>query len=417
VSVAIDYVDAQLTQLWRDVAEAAQAKGGLSAVTMAQVLNLVVRADSYSSANEYLSDMNKITGSHPARVINIITDSSEEEMAVQAWASIFCQIPPAGGRQVCAEQISVAAAGTGVRQIPAAVIPLLLPELPVFLWWPKGSPFDDYLFRQLADSLNRVIIDSATFENPEGTLAKMSTRLKNDWPKMACTDMNWSRLTRWRELTAQFFDGAALRSYLDRINRVQVRYALSKRGGPVNRSQALLYAGWLASRLAWQPIEPVYEVLRSDGNRPASARLNMLSGDRRIVVELLVDDEQCETAGEIISVHLEVAGEAIGTPPEAVFEVSVSEEEDCAWTKIDLAGADSTKRTFQLDMPTRAMLLDGELEVFSHDRIYEEALALTGTFIRGVSRKEPEGTRKIATGEPVSAGAQVTRKPPVVRPK
>ena len=220
VSVAIDYVDAQLTQLWRDVAEAAQAKGGLSAVTMAQVLNLVVRANSYSAANDYLSDMNKITGSHPARVINIITDSSEEEMPVQAWASIFCQIPPAGGRQVCAEQISVAAAGTGVRQIPAAVIPLLLPELPVFLWWPKGSPFDDYLFRQLADSLNRVIINSATFENPEGTIAKMSTRLKNDWPKMACTDMNWSRLTRWRELTAQFFDGAALRTYLDRINRV-----------------------------------------------------------------------------------------------------------------------------------------------------------------------------------------------------
>ena len=95
----------------------------------------------------------------------------------------------------------------------------------------------------------------------------------------------------------------------------------------------------------------------------------------------------------------------------------MSEEEDCAWTKIDLAGSNSTKRTFQLDMPTRAMLLDMELEVFSHDRIYEEALALAGTFIRGISRKEPEGTRKIATGEPVSAGAQVTRKPPVVRRK
>ena len=31
-------------ELWRDVAEAAQAKGGAQSVTTAQVLNLVIRA-------------------------------------------------------------------------------------------------------------------------------------------------------------------------------------------------------------------------------------------------------------------------------------------------------------------------------------------------------------------------------------
>src|SRR5207237_3214155 len=132
-----------------------------------------------------------------------------------------------------------------------------------------------YLFRQLADSLNRLIVDSATFENPEGTMAKMSARLRNDWPKLACTDMNWARLTRWRELVAQFFDGAALRPYLDRIGLVTIDFALSKQGGPVNRAQALMMAGWLASRLGWMPIEPVYEMLRSDGTGPSATRLNL----------------------------------------------------------------------------------------------------------------------------------------------
>ena len=51
VPVTIDYVDAQLTQLWRDVAEVAQAKGGVSAVTMAQVLNLILKADSLDETN------------------------------------------------------------------------------------------------------------------------------------------------------------------------------------------------------------------------------------------------------------------------------------------------------------------------------------------------------------------------------
>src|SRR5437016_3393262 len=143
VPVAVDYVDAQLNELWRDVAEAAQAKGGVSAVTMAQVLNLIVKADSLAAANDYTADIDNITGSHPARVISVVTDPDEGDMAVQAWVSIHCQLPPSGGRQVCAEQIYVSGAGESVRQIPAAVIPLLLPELPVFLWWPKGSPFDE----------------------------------------------------------------------------------------------------------------------------------------------------------------------------------------------------------------------------------------------------------------------------------
>src|SRR5437868_1868128 len=236
VPVTIDYVDAQLTQLWRDVAEAAQAKGGVSAVTMAQVLNLILKADSLDATNEYIADIDNVTGSHPARVVAIVVDPVDNEMPLQAWVSIHCQLPPSGGKQVCAEQIFVSGGTQTVRQIPAAVIPLLLSELPVFLWWPKGSPFDDYLFRQLADSLDRLIIDSSMFENPEGTLAKMSTRVKNDWPRLACTDMNWGRVTRWRELVAQFFDGAALRPYLDRINQVTIDFALSKHGAPANRA-------------------------------------------------------------------------------------------------------------------------------------------------------------------------------------
>src|SRR5438270_13336191 len=91
VPVTIDYVDAQLTQLWRDVAEAAQAKGGVSAVTMAQVLNLILKADSLKATNEYIADIDQITGSHPARVVAIVVDAEDTDMPVQAWVSIHCQ--------------------------------------------------------------------------------------------------------------------------------------------------------------------------------------------------------------------------------------------------------------------------------------------------------------------------------------
>ncbi len=180
IPVAVDYVEAQLVELWRDVAEAAQAKGGSQSVTTAQVLNLVVRATSYKTSNSYVESIERITGRHPSRVIVATTDPGEADMPVQAWVSIHCQLPPAGGRQVCCEQVTVAAGGgESERRMPAAIIPLLLPDLPVFLWWPEGDPFDEYIFRNLADSLNRLIVDSAHFESPEGTSPRNLSETSN----------------------------------------------------------------------------------------------------------------------------------------------------------------------------------------------------------------------------------------------
>ncbi|MEP6776712.1 MAG: hypothetical protein ABJA50_14050, partial [Chloroflexota bacterium] len=74
IPVAVEYVDSQLNELWRDVAEAAQAKGGAQAITTAQVLNLVIRARSYEAANTYVESIERITGRHPCRVIVAATD-------------------------------------------------------------------------------------------------------------------------------------------------------------------------------------------------------------------------------------------------------------------------------------------------------------------------------------------------------
>lgn len=417
IPVAVDSVDSQLSALWRNVAEMAQSKGGGTGVTMAQVVNLIVKAESYTAANEHTRVIDSITGQHPARVIMMTTDTSDENMPVQAWVSIHCQLPPSGGRQVCAEQVWVASGSHSMRQLPAAVIPLLLPELPVFLWWPRGAPFDEYVFRQLADSLNRLIVDSATFENPEGTLSKMSGRLKRDWPHVACTDTNWGRLTRWRELIAQFFDGAPLRPYLDRIGEVVIDYAMPQHSNVVNRVQALLLTGWLASRLGWEPRDPVYEVLRAEGTKPAEVRVSLQSGSRPINVLIRVSDAEGVVPGDVCSVKLQVPGSDPNGDAEATFAVNVEKEdnlEDCAVISAAVQGMSKSDRIIQVEPVQTYMLLDADLEVFSHDRVYDEALEMAGLIIRGTTRHE-DGPRKIISGEPVSAIPRHPR-PPESRP-
>jgi glucose-6-phosphate dehydrogenase assembly protein OpcA len=415
VPVGVEYVEAQLEELWREVAEAAQVGGGVQGITATHVLNVLVRAENEDAGEKFLRDVEAVTGRHPNRTVIMVADAEaeQEEMPVQAWVSIRCQLPPAGGRQVCAEEVTVKACGDAVRQMPAAVIPILVPDLPVFLWWPRGAPFDDYLFRNLADSINRLILDSSTFENAEGTLSKMSSRLMQNWPKIACSDMNWGRLLAWREMVASFFDGPTLRPYLDRIDRVTIDFALTERGG-VNRAQALLLAGWLASRLKWEPIEPVHELVRSpvSADLPASTRLYLRTGKRSITMQLNAGPRRSGTPGDIMGVRLEVLKEDSGDGEEleAAFSIDFSDDPDeCAWVGVEIEGTDPVRRHVQIDPVGRAELLDIELEAFSHDRIFSEALDMAGTFIRGVERdtKPAAPARHHVTGEPVSAGAAI----------
>ena len=123
--------------------------------------------------------------------------------------------------------------------------------------------------------------------------------------------------------------------------------------------------------------------------------------------------------GDLLAVKLEVLGGDQSGPPQASFEVGKSAEGEHerdyehASINVDIQGTNPTRRSVNMEKPSRAMLLDRELEVFSSDKVYEEALAMAGIFIRGTARKEAEGPRKLSTGEPVSAGA--TR--PTISPK
>jgi glucose-6-phosphate dehydrogenase assembly protein OpcA len=418
IPVSVEYVESQLTELWRDVAEAAQARGGVQGVTTAQVLNLLIRVESPEAVGDYMRDIEHITGRHPCRVI-LMVSNPHDDMPVQARVSIHCQLPPAGGRQVCCEEIIIESGLQSNRQVPAAVIPLILSDLPVFLWWPRGAPFDDYLFRTLADSINRLIIDSAMFENPEGTLSKMADRIKSHWPNIAVSDMNWGRLLSWREIVASFFDPPPLRPYLERIDRVTIEFSPGKRG-VVNRAQALLAAGWLASRLGWQPVEPVYQLVRVPGDRPPVARLLLQSGKRPITITLRPHTEESDVPGAICRIELEVSGQNTDGRPEAIFAVGIDHDAgESACVEVQVEGAGPTRRQVQLEKPTRATLLDQELEVFSRDRVYEQALEMVGAFIQARSSRETEGVRRITTGEPISAGAYRTRPPgaPPTRPR
>ena len=135
------------------------------------------------------------------------------------------------GGEVPGDIVELTFGGELTRHRDSVLLPLLLPDSPVVVWWPGISPdvpADDPVGR-LA---RRRITDAMGSPVPIATLVE---RARNYSP--GDTDLVWTRLTRWRALLA-----AAVGYYPSPVRRALVRAAAGNAAG-------VLLAAWLDSRL------------------------------------------------------------------------------------------------------------------------------------------------------------------------
>jgi glucose-6-phosphate dehydrogenase assembly protein OpcA len=113
----------------------------------------------------------------------------------------------------------------------SVVLPLLLPDAPVVVWWPVNAPLDPAK-DPLGALAQRRVTDTYASEQPVRDLATRSgTYTPGD------TDLSWTRITPWRSMLAAALDQVAC----------EVR-AVEVEGEEFNPSCELL-AMWLADRL------------------------------------------------------------------------------------------------------------------------------------------------------------------------
>ena len=187
-----------------------------------------------------------LTLRHPSRIFLVSVEPQAAASRLEASVSALCHLAAPGGHHICCEQVTVMARGDAVRGLTPLILGLLIPDIPLVVWWRGGLSLDLPLFAQLKDIADRMVVDTAEFDRPPAALARLAQALKQR--PVAVADLAWSRLTCWRELTAQFFDAPQQRPYLDRLDRVAAEV-----GGGAPPPEGLLWLGWLASRLGWTP--------------------------------------------------------------------------------------------------------------------------------------------------------------------
>ncbi|ALF56290.1 oxidoreductase [Nostoc piscinale CENA21] len=195
---------------------------------------------------------------NPCRIIALCPIAGEDE-GVKAQVSAYCPIQKqSSSTLVCCEYITLSGTTSALERIGGMIPALLIGGLPKFLWWKATPDPNNTLFKRLAAVCNNVIVDSCNFNEPEHDLLSLQELVETNVP---LADLNWRRISAWQELTAEAYDPPHRRAALKDIDRVMLDY---EKG---NSAQALLFLGWLASRLEWMPIScekqtDDYDILR-----------------------------------------------------------------------------------------------------------------------------------------------------------
>lgn len=368
-------IEKELAAMWKPSGEdatAAAAREGAhaeSGVTRACALNLLVYAavaDDRALIDEMLDE---VSHQHPGRTLVLLADREAAEPKLEAYVSTRCRLLGGNAKQVCGEQVTIEAAGTAVETVASAIEPLLVPDVPVFLWWKDIPHYEDKLFNRMTMMSDRVVIDSSCFDNPYEDLLRLNKIIKEHPQFMSASDLNWGRLTAWRTLTASFWDVADYRPHFDKIDKVVVEYDPPDVAPGEIAPKALLIVGWLATRLGWK-IEAA-AAHQAEGIANFRFSRGVLEGN----IELRPTESAGHGDGMLVSLKL------AATYAGAEFQVAISEDRKRLETEARIDGQLAVGRVLSYEQKREGQRLSRELTLLKRDVIYEQALGSASQMI------------------------------------
>jgi glucose-6-phosphate dehydrogenase assembly protein OpcA len=413
----VEVVERQLAELWKQTGGDRNSDNE-TAVLRARVANLLVFLWSDAMLDEVQQLIPELTAVHPSRVLLMIGRREAEDRDIEMSVTSYCQTDKrTGAKRLCCEEVSLKAQGKFVVELPSAALPLLVPDLSTFLWWRNSLQVSDKVFDILVRATDRLVIDSAEFADPLRDLLEINSLYTQDQSsKVGISDLNWARLTLWRGLLADFYDVPAYQVWLDRIDFVGIDYVGPELAPETVAPQALLIAGWLASRLGWTladapPIDENTETIAfefrggptpgSPGGQPgwggtvsedtgdrvrgSSPTVRKGVADRTIRFELNRVERGERKAGRLVRVELRSSG-AEGDKGRASFVVSRSADNLHILSEAKLEPTTHRGRVLPVRNRSAAHLLSREMEILCNDQIYQEALGLGASMIATARR-------------------------------
>jgi glucose-6-phosphate dehydrogenase assembly protein OpcA len=367
--IDVGKIEKELAAMWKP-ADGSKEGSSESGVTRACALNLLV----YSSVTDDRTEMEEILDAvceqHPSRTLWLMADREAVEAKLDAYVSTRCRLLGGGVRQICGEQVTIEAAGGALETVGSAISPLLVPDVPVFLWWKDIPHYEDDLFNRMTAMSDRIVIDSAFFDHPYDDMRRLAQIIREREPLMTVSDLNWGRLTAWRMLMASFWDVPDYLPYLEKIDSITVEYDPPDVAPDQIAPKALLVVGWLASRLGWS--------FQGKDESEEGASFKLQANGRDLNILMRPSNGEWQVDGMLVSLTMS------STDSDTGFRVSFSEDRKRLETEASIGGARSVGRVLSYEQKTEGQRLSRELTLLQRDVIYEEALTFAVQLIEEI---------------------------------
>ncbi|MFN3361275.1 MAG: glucose-6-phosphate dehydrogenase assembly protein OpcA [Pseudanabaenaceae cyanobacterium] len=350
--VSFAQIDQELNKIWQAYGEHAAAR--------ASTFNLIVYEPQGNLATVQ-NTIDVIASQSPCRVICLLPQPGEDE-GITAQVASYCPIQKSRSNLICGEYITLMGTKEAFERVYPLVRELTLQDLPIFVWWKDSPDITSRLFERLMQNVDRLILDSSLFTDVPRDLILVSNLLEAG---IAVADLNWRRINPWQELTAQAFDPPDRRKAVWDIDGITIDY---ERG---NSAQALMFLGWIASRLQWQPVSQSFRGGDYDlhhiwftGREGMSVKAELAAipvGDPGAVV------------GDLIGLRLSSSKQNADA-----CNIFCSESTGCM--RMEAAGSAQSYRTHlvtPLGDQSADILLVQQMQRYGREALYEESMAVT----------------------------------------
>lgn len=241
--VDVAKIENELRMLWTEAADG-KPRSQTNTVIRACTNNLIVYCDNETKQEATSNIIDEIVPTVPLRLIVALSTDSKQE-SLEAYVSARCHFAPGTTtKQICSEEINVHYSGEGRNELPSAVLPLVLPDLPINLLW--RSKFSKDRLEPFLLQIDRLIFSSVYFTKEEfALLAEIIER----YSRIVFCDDSWLNLYPFRSALANTFDRLSPYvelSDLEQISQINIGY------NPKQKTAATFFASWLLKQLNYK---------------------------------------------------------------------------------------------------------------------------------------------------------------------
>ncbi len=257
----------------------------------AALFNLITVAAKLEEKKRSDTMIQLITNKFPANVFAVQTDETAKNDFFEIDHST--ETVGHGNNLVSFDKITLTSSKNELKRAPFAIMPKLLPDLPLYIFVSHDPTKDQVILPELQQYATRVIFDNQNSESIQTFAEKILASIDSTHGDFV--DLNWAKTKAWREVLARVFNDKEKIADLTKSKSIQITYT------DAMQTQSVYLQAWLAAELGWTFVSC----------KKTSACLQILykSKDTPIEVTLLAQNSNKDSKilgnGEVFSIDVQ----------------------------------------------------------------------------------------------------------------